>query len=440
MIDKIEQYVKKKVDQYELYYEDQNQLSMELNKNEITFVSEGESEALGVRVFVGGRLGFSFTNNLKRFEDCVDRAIKIAKMNDKDKHFKTFVPKQELKKPFLTKHNLETFYVEDYAKLHKDIISNMKNVHAGIFLSNGSYSKSEKTKNIVNSEGVNLTATSFANALSVELSMKANDKLFSNYNDFLSRDQLNSNVLNDLAQRLAFSVKKKEINSMACPIVFHPDALASLFNHSLTFAINGENVLNKKSFLADKLNKKVANTSLTILDNPLESNLFSFRRFDDEGYPTQKTNIIENGKLKNFLYDSYNAKKAGMQNTGHAARVASSLPQINPTNVIIKPGKTDVVKQVDKGVFIRQLMGVHTMNAATGDFSLNISEGYYIEKGKIKHPLQNTMVAGNLFEILKNIQAYGKIQSEAYGGEGAVITTYYMPDILVKELKIIGQN
>jgi len=440
MIDKIEQYVKKKCDQYELYYETKNELSMELNKDAITFVSEGESEALGVRLLVDGKLGFSFTNNLKKFEDCVERAVKIAKMNDKDKYFKTFVPKQKLKKPFLTKHNLETFHVEDYAKLHKEIISNMKNVHAGIFLSNGSYVKSEKTKNIVNSEGVNLTAKSFGNALSVELSMKANGKLFANYQDFLSRDQLNSNVLKDLADRLAFSVKKTEVNSMVCPVIFHPEAFASLLDHSLTFAINGENVFNKKSFFADKLNKKVANKSLTILDDPLESNLFSFRRFDGEGQPSQKTAIIENGILKNFLYDSYNATKAGTQNTGHAARSPASLPQIHPTNIIIEPGKTDVLKQVDKGVLIRQLMGVHTMNAATGDFSLNISEGYYIEKGKIKHSLQNTMVAGNLFEILKNIQAYGKIQSEAYAGEGSATTTYHMPEILVKELKIIGKN
>ena len=157
--------------------------------------------------------------------------------------------------------------------------------------------------------------------------------------------------------------------------------------------------------------------------------------FDGEGVPHQKTPIIEKGILANFLYDNYSAKKEGKESTGNASRAGYlSTPGIDTTNFHIMPGtKTadDMLKEVDDGLIIYYLQGAHSSNPVSGEFSVVATPAWKIKKGEIVHASRGVMLAGNIFEVLKNITVVGSNERQM----GQLIA----PWIEVENVRVIGK-
>jgi PmbA protein len=106
-----------------------------------------------------------------------------------------------------------------------------------------------------------------------------------------------------------------------------------------------------------------------------------------------------------------------------------------PNNVVVAKGKGDVLHSVKKGLYVRSLLGVHTMNEATGDFSLGIVEGFYVEDGEVKHAVKDAMVAGNFFDMMNNVQELGAKLEHSLDISGGC----YMPEMLFEKLKVVGK-
>lgn len=435
-IQKIKDYIKNKVDMYEIYYAYNNALSIEANNNETNFVSEGATEGVGIRVFKGGRLGFSYTNNMAAYKECVGRAIKIANLSKKDPYFKSFAPQKSFKKIKSVDKGLECFDAEKFSAFKKGFLQNLRAVNPKINLNIANYTKNTACKRIINSEGVDAEEKIVNNVYDYEVSIKTGGKIENLSFEKGSKKVFPTEIGTEAGKRLQNFINRKPVEGGEMQLVLHQEALASFLAQAFTFAINAENVQHKESLYTDSCGKQVMNKKITILDDAKKKDFFATRSFDAEGTPSQTNTIINRGILKTFVYDVYTANREGRKSTGNAYRTSYTLPVISTNNLIMNPGRTkDVLKEVDNGLYVTSLLGVHTMGIATGEFSLGVLEGHKVEKGTIKYPVKNAMIAGNIFQLLQEVECLSKKCEEIFCGGSC-----YLPKTFYPKIRVIGQK
>src|SRR6185436_2117744 len=181
----------------------------------------------------------------------------------------------------------------------------------------------------------------------------------------------------------------------------------SLLNH-LFDAVAGNSIYRRSSFLVDKIGQTIAAPEITVVDDARLPGGLGSAPFDDEGVPTQTTPIIEAGVLRNYLHSAYTARKLGSKPTGNGSRAASGSVTIGPTNFYLKAGKyspEEIIASTKKGLYVVELIGFG-VNTVTGDYSRG-AVALLIENGKFVHPVQEVTIAGNLREMLKNIDMVG---------------------------------
>ncbi len=209
------------------------------------------------------------------------------------------------------------------------------------------------------------------------------------------------------AERALRRLGARKISTCQVPVIYDPLAARSLLNHIFE-AVSGSSIYRRSSFLVDQVGKSVAAPDVTIVDNARMPAGLGSAPFDDEGVSTQMTPIIENGILRNYLHSAYTARKLGARPTGNGSRVASGAVTIGPTNFYLEGGKyspQDIIGSVKSGLYVVELIGFG-VNTVTGDYSRG-AVGLWIENGKFVHPVQEVTIAGNLRDMLKNIEMVG---------------------------------
>ena len=200
-------------------------------------------------------------------------------------------------------------------------------------------------------------------------------------------------------------------------------------------AIKADSVQRNQSPFKGKIGEQVASENLTIYDDGLFPTGLRTAVFDGEGVPHQKTPVIEKGVLKNYLYDNYSAKKEGKESTGNASRAGYlSTPGIDTTNFhIIPQNKTSeqMLSEVGDGLIIYYLQGAHSSNPVSGEFSVVATPAWKIKDGAIDHPCKGVMLAGNIFELLKNITVVGGNERQM----GSMIA----PWVIAENMRVIGK-
>jgi PmbA protein len=209
------------------------------------------------------------------------------------------------------------------------------------------------------------------------------------------------------ADRALRRLGARKIPTCQVPVVFDPLCARSLLNH-LFEAVSGSSIYRRSSFLIEQIGAKVASSNVTIVDDALMPAGLGSSPFDDEGVPTQTTPIIENGVLRNYLHTAYTARKLGAKPTGSGSRAAAGAVTIGPTNFYLKAGTDtpeEILASIKKGLYVVELIGFG-VNTVTGDYSRG-AVGLWVENGKFVHPVQEVTIAGNLREMLKDIEMIG---------------------------------
>ncbi|MBI4925540.1 MAG: TldD/PmbA family protein, partial [Bdellovibrio sp.] len=218
-----------------------------------------------------------------------------------------------------------------------------------------------------------------------------------------------SKVATQAAQNATRLLGAKNAPTLQCAAVFENQASAELLE-LLAASFSEEEIFKGKSlFNTKKLKDHVFSSKLTIFDNPLLSDGYASVPFDDEGVCTQTKELIKDGTLNSTLNNLYYAMKNKVKPTGNSFRALKSPPKIQSTNIYFKSGNKsskDLCASIHKGVLITDLMGLHTANPITGDFSLGAS-GFLIENGKILWPIKGFAVSGNLLTLLNQIEDIG---------------------------------
>lgn len=430
MISEALKYVKSlKIEDYELFYSESDITNLFLSKSKIDFASQGNSSGLGVRVFVDGKLGFSSTNNVLNYKSCVDTAVKIAKLSEKDSKFKSFLKEKGKTNVKGYDKKLLDFTLEDAKSYIDEYIVDLNELNKEIRIPEGHYQKVLFNTSIVNSEGIDVSMLNVSNSSNFDLMIDKDIVIGASRHEKLPLDV---GFVKEDVKRLLSLRNRQHVETKTMQLIFHPEALAEVMETAFVYALNGENVNLKKSVLFDKLNKKIFDKKVSIVDDGTIKNYLNTAPYDSEGKVTTKNVIIKDGILKGFLYDSYNAYYANRKSTGNCSRGYSTSPGIGVNNFTMKPGNSkDMINQAKEAVYVRCLIGTHTMDTTTGNFSLGIGEGYYIKDGEIKSAIKDAMIAGNFFKIMNEIIGIGKKIENANG--------FYLPELMFKEVKVVGK-
>jgi PmbA protein len=209
------------------------------------------------------------------------------------------------------------------------------------------------------------------------------------------------------AERALRRLGARKVKTCECPVVFDPDISGNLLRH-LSSALSGYALYKGASFLVGRLGEKIASENVTIVDDGTIPGALGSKPFDGEGLPTAKKTIIDRGVLRSYLLDTYSGKKLKMASTGNASRGIGDSPGVGPLNFYLAAGPLapeQILASVDDGFYVTELMGFG-VNLVTGDYSRGAA-GIWIEKGKLAYPVEEVTIAGNLKEMLANIEMVG---------------------------------
>ena len=227
----------------------------------------------------------------------------------------------------------------------------------------------------------------------------------------------------------------KPAPSGSYPVVIDRECLA-IFLGTFARIFSAKQVQDGKSPLSGKLETQIGSSVVTLLDDATRTAGMESRPFDDEGFPSQKLVLLEHGVLKTFMHNTETAAKAGVLSTGHAARYGyRGTVGVLPTNFYLEPGtgtQSDLMIDISEGVLLTKIHGQHAgANPINGDFSLQ-ADGFWIENGRVAHPLEVFTVAGNFLELLANIEVVADDLKFSPGGIGGA-------SVRVSSLNIGGQ-
>jgi len=217
------------------------------------------------------------------------------------------------------------------------------------------------------------------------------------------------------------------------PLILAPE-VACEFLEVLGPALTAEAVQKGKSVFAGKLGEAVASTELTLIDSGLLPGGLATAPVDDEGVPSQETVVLEQGLLKTYLYNTYSAAKDGVQSTGNGVRPSFRGALTSGTrNFYVSPGRlsqTELMAQVERGLYVTNVMGMHTANPISGEFSVGAA-GLWMENGRPVRPVRGIAIAGNLIDFLKRLVAVGS-DLRFYGSVGS-------PTLVVEGITVSGE-
>jgi len=208
------------------------------------------------------------------------------------------------------------------------------------------------------------------------------------------------------ARRALRRLGARKVKTVEVPVVFDPDTAASLVR-SIAGAASGPTLYRRASFLLDRLGKRIAAPSVTIVDDGTMPRALGSRPFDGEGLATRATVVVGDGVLESYLLDSYSARKLGLRSTHHASRDGSGVG-VATTNLMLKAGSVspdDLIRSVKRGLYVTELIGFG-VNGVTGDYSRGAA-GLWIDNGELAYPVEEVTVAGNLLEMLAAIEGIG---------------------------------
>lgn len=225
----------------------------------------------------------------------------------------------------------------------------------------------------------------------------------------------------------------KPIESCEVPMVISPYVGTQVFSY-IVGMLSADRVQKGKSLFAEKLDSKVASDILNLIDDGKLKGRQATSPVDGEGVPRQTTPLIVNGVLKNYLFDSYTAKKGKVKSTGNRSRGGyQSQGGIGSTNLYLQKGKVKpkaLFSGITSGFYMKDAFGLHAgIDATSGDFSIPVA-GFMIEKGKIAFPIRGISIGGNLFDFLKSVD---KIADDL-----TWFQTVGCPTFSVKNIKIGG--
>jgi PmbA protein len=403
-----------------------DEFSVNVRMGQVETLKESGSRGLGLRVFLGKRSASTSTSDLtpEGIRQLVDGALALAKVTEEDP-FAGLAEAAEFGSCISTTGGLRLYDEDVYSLPGAERIEWARRAEAAALgadrrITNsdgGSFDAATGRMVLANSRGfLGGYRTSYAGVSAAPLAVDANgtmqrDGWWSSARRLADLESPEA-IGQEAARRTLRRLGARRVATQRVPIVFSPEVARSLIG-SVFEAASGDSIWRSASFLAEKLGEKIAAPSVTIIDDnilllPSGMGGFGTSPFDGEGLPSRRTVVVEKGVLRNYLLNTYTARKLGMKSTHNASRGLAGTPGIGCGNLYLEPGTQtpeQIIAAVPAGLYVTGLMGFG-VNTVTGDYSRGAT-GLWIENGQLTHAVEEVTIAGNLAEMLKNVSAIG---------------------------------
>lgn len=431
----------KGADEAECTVSDGSEFSVSVRMGEIEKLKEAGSRAAGVRVLIGGKVGSSYSSDLTAdgLERMVSSAVELAKLTSED--------------PFAGLPEADEFgtLTTDLKLYSPDVmgLETPRRIQQAVDCEKAALGADER---IVNSEGAGFGAyygsryfhnsrgfagdyRSSSCSLSVMPVAKQGESMERDFWYTIGRDhkalESPEYVGRKAAERALRRLGARKVQTQKAPVVLDQRTARTLL--SCVFdAIAGDTIYRKASFLEGMLGESIASSNFTVVDDATIPGLFGSQPFDDEGVLSRRTVVVEKGVLKSYLLNTYTARKLGMKTTGNASRGITGNPSVGHGNLFLEPGvqsAEEIIRSVKNGLFVTELIG-SGINIVTGDFSQGAA-GLWIENGELAYPVSEVTIAGNLRDMLKDVQSIGS-DLEFRGSLAS-------PTVLIGEMTVSGK-
>ncbi len=424
--------------EYEIFHQRIKKTKIEVSDEEIENLSSSEESGVGVRILKDRRMGFAYTTltDEESIKDVVEKATQMCDLQNPDEgnafieelkisETESVFDKEGVSIPLEEKIDF-TLGLEKKAK---ELDSRIKGVRKASFV-----------EGIFQVESVNSYGVSFGyegtyyTAMIATLAQEDDDSAISwEYRGVRKLRELDAeDIARDVVFKSISLLKPKPLDTKVMPVLFFRESSAMLLE-AFSSMFLGDSYVKDKTLLKGKMGEEVANEALTVIDDGTLKSGFSTVPYDAEGVPRKRNVVIEKGIFKGFLHSLYTARLSGDQPTGNSERGSfRSTPVSGITNLYIEPGDKGLqtLLEAEEEIFlIIDLMGLHTVDPVSGEFSLGAS-GVLFRKGKPVHAVRGVTVAGNILDLWNKIVAVGS-DLKFYGNLGS-------PSILVKDITVGG--
>ena len=447
---------KKSIDDYEIYLHQSSHFDVESKEGRIETLQTSQYLGMAFSILHHRRMGFSYTtfSNPSRstgqslsgeLDRVIEDAVRSAGVTSADPCF-DFVPSLKAPPSQLPIFDETLERISEKAKIEKArcLEASAKSVDSEKIkkVRKASYQEALSRTTLVNSNGFQFSYDhSLASVSVTAIAEESGDSEvgwdfdFSHFFNDLSVEGVGRSAGRKALGRLG----GKRILTGVYPVLIRNN-VASEFLSLVTHSFLADQVQKGKSPLKGKRGERFFSPLLTIVDDGLYPKGISTAPIDGEGGPSQRTPLVAQGVVTGYLYDRYWANRENQSSSG--SRVGStgnsrrhgikSPPGVGISNFFIEPGNLDLPKLMEnlfQGVVVEEVMGLHTVDPISGDFSLGCS-GDWVERGEKVHSVKSIAIAGNLFELLRKVTGVGA-DLRFFGGVGS-------PSLLVKELLISG--
>lgn len=441
-IDKLFQEAKNnEFDEYEVYYVDRESLSINVYNEEVEKYNLTTSYGLSFRGKINGKIGYSYTEILDEY--AIEMLVKNAKesaltIENEDIQF-IYEGDKEYSAVNTYYKTLENIPADKLIELALNMEKESKTLDNRVVSFGGCGIGYNKAKyGIINSKGLNLENKSNLLSAYVVPIIKNQEDMHDGMGYIIatSLDEVNPKILAQDGVNEALSrIGGKSIPSGKYNTIINNEAMVSLLS-TFSGVFSGDAAQKGLSLLKGKEGEIIANKKVTLLDNPHLENGLASVSFDDEGVATKKKDIIHEGKLITLLHNLKTAHKGNTKSTGNGFKNSYASPVgVSPTNLYLQKGEksfNDLLEEIEEGLLITEFAGLHSgANSITGDFSL-AAKGFYIKEGKKEYPVEQITVAGNFFDLLKNIEEIGSDLKFPMSSVGS-------PSVKVNGLSIAGK-
>ena len=427
------------LEHYEIYYTSSEGLNAETLEHEISSFSSGVSAGVSFRCVWQGSMGNAATELFEENElrSLVRRAKANAEVIENGEQAIIFGGSE--KYATVAESVAQMPQVSDIKKLalsiEKQIYGESELVTEGT--QSGVFAESSRVE-LANSKGLRLSNKLFVAGAYAQAVVNREGEAQEAFDFAMGLDKTDALASKSVSDAIA-KLGASEIPSGKYNIILDGKQMRAMLS-AFSGVFSGKNAMLGLSLLAGKEGQKIAADCVCITDDPMREGAPMQTHFDGEGVATYKKDIVKDGVLTTLLYDLTTAAKAGVASTGNGMR-GSYASQVNvaPFNFSLCPGtltEDELIAKAENGIYVTAVKGLHAgADATTGDFSIE-SEGFLIENGKKTTYVRSFTIAGNFFELLKNIDSLS--DTVEWGIPGG-FTVFGAPAALIKDMSVAGK-
>ncbi|MCE4601168.1 MAG: TldD/PmbA family protein [Desulfurococcales archaeon] len=396
----------------EIYIVRSKSVSVEARRSELEQASMDEVTRIGVRTAIGKKVGAAggVAASESDAEKIIEEAIKIARTAPEDPNWPGFNPNVGAAQYKLDVFDEPTASLssEDLVELllgqlkivkaEENVVASEAGVEAGIV---------EATYTNTGGGIVEGRRSFFSYGIELKKTGSEGEGTFYDYftKARLEPDRVETTTLNAL-KMVSEAVKARPIETIRGDLVLTPDEASSIIATLISPAISAEQAQKGRSPLKDRLGVQVLDKGISIIDDPFLPWEPGSATWDDEGHPTSRKAVFEDGVFKTFLYDYYAASREGKSSTGNASRrMPWSTPTPAPANLVVKVKDRvrsidDLLAEIETGILVVRTIGSWMSNPVNGQINATISFGFLVSKGSIERPVKGLVLTDNIYEVL----------------------------------------